>query len=218
MEDTIASTTEEAEPLANAEEPIETKEEKPEKKKGRTKVKISTSMGDMIIELYDETPAHRDNFIKLAKQGFYNGTLFHRVIKGFMIQGGDPQSKGAPANAMLGSGGPGYTIPAEFNPKFFHKKGALAAARTNNPEMRSSGSQFYIVQGQKYPASQFGENYPAEVVKAYTEIGGTPHLDGQYTVYGEVVKGLKVIDKIAAVQTGNADRPVKDVKMTVTVL
>ena len=183
-----------------------------------TKVKISTSFGDMIAILYDETPKHRDNFIKLTKNGFYNDLLFHRVINQFMIQGGDPQSRGAAANAQLGSGGPGYTLPAEFNSKFFHKKGALSAARqgdNQNPERRSSGSQFYIVQGQVFPS--FSQREMAKY-KAYTTIGGTPHLDGQYTVFGEIIEGLEIIDKIASVPTVSGDRPAKDVKMRVTLV
>ena len=206
------------------EEPVVEKDttiEVPKDVKG-AKVKISTSMGDMIVLLYDETPLHRDNFLKLAKEGFYNDLIFHRVIQGFMIQGGDPGSKGGAApNARLGSGGPGYTIPAEFNPKYFHKKGALSAARLGdemNPEKRSSGSQFYIVQGQVYPS--YNSNNPA-INTAYTTIGGAHHLDGGYTVFGEVIKGLEVIDKIAAVKTAGrqyGDRPLKDVVMKVTVL
>ena len=156
-----------------------------------TVVLMKTTMGDMKIKLYNETPLHRDNFIKLVNEKFYDGLLFHRVINNFMIQGGDPQSKDAPAGKMLGMGDPGYTIPAEILPQFKHKKGALAAARTNNPERRSSGSQFYIVHNNN----------------------GTPHLDGEYTVYGEVIEGLEVIDKIATVKTGTGDRPVEDVKI-----
>jgi cyclophilin family peptidyl-prolyl cis-trans isomerase len=246
-------------------------------------VEITTSYGVIKLKLYNETPLHRDNFIKLIKEGTYNGTLFHRVINEFMIQGGDPNSVGAPADAQLGNGGPGYTIPAEFNSKFIHKKGSLAAARQPdnvNPEKRSSGSQFYIVQGRKYSASdmerlqqrniqvkkqelmndffQKAENsaylvrlteikkaqdqeamnslikeiepiinmeyektpteYTAEQLKAYEEIGGTPHLDGGYTVFGEVIQGLDVIDLIAAVATQPGDRPVTDIKVTMKVI
>ncbi|HQB20861.1 MAG TPA: peptidylprolyl isomerase [Bacteroidales bacterium] len=188
-----------------------------------TKVLIETSMGNMTVELYDDTPEHRDNFIKLANEGFYEDLLFHRVINGFMIQGGDPDSKGAAPNRPLGNGGPGYTLPAEFNAKYIHKKGALAAARTGdhvNPEKRSSGSQFYIVQGAKYTdmqmdsmEKQFGRKFTEKERDTYATIGGTPHLDTQYTVFGEVVKGLEVIDKIASVKTYPGDRPVEDVKI-----
>ena len=197
------------------------------------RVNLSTEFGDIEIKLYDETPQHRDNFLKLAKDGYYNDLLFHRVIKDFMVQGGDPNSRGASADTRLGSGGPGYTVPAEFNPKFIHKKGALSAARTGagNPEKRSSGSQFYLVQGKKATdkeldsqekniASQVspGFKYTEEQREIYKTQGGTPFLDMNYTVYGEVTKGLDVIDKIAAVKTAPGDRPLEDVKMTVTVI
>jgi len=185
------------------------------------KVSILTTKGEIIIELYDETPKHRDNFIKLVKSGFYDSTLFHRVINSFMIQGGDPESVGAPQNERLGMGGPGYQIDAEFNEKFIHKKGALAAARRggpSNPKKKSSGSQFYIVQGKLTPSNlltRFEQNrtvkYTKKQKELYETIGGTPNLDGEYTVFGEVVKGLEVVDLIAAVQTNQADRPVKDV-------
>jgi cyclophilin family peptidyl-prolyl cis-trans isomerase len=194
----------------------------------RTKVKISTDYGDMTIALYNETPKHRDNFIKLAEEGFYDGTLFHRVIQAFMIQGGDPASKNAQAGAMLGNGGPGYTIPAEFNPKFYHKKGALAAARQGdnvNPKKESSGSQFYIVQGKVVSESdlrmfeqRMKVKFTPEQIKTYTTVGGTYHLDGSYTVFGEVIDGMEVIDKIAAVQTNRMNRPLKDIKMTVKLI
>lgn len=190
-------------------------------------VKISTSFGDMEVKLYNETPLHRDNFLKLAKEGFYNDLLFHRVMNGFMIQGGDPDSKNAPAGKRLGSGGPGYTIPAEFRTNLIHKKGALAAARQGdgvNPEKRSSGSQFYIVQGKKYMDDEltsiekgYGITLNDEQRKIYREIGGTPFLDYNYTVFGEVVSGLDVIDKIAAVKTNPDDRPLQDIKMKVTI-
>jgi peptidyl-prolyl cis-trans isomerase B (cyclophilin B) len=192
------------------------------------KVLISTSLGDMTVVLYDETPIHRDNFIKLVNEGFYNGTLFHRVIKDFMVQGGDPDSRNAAANVQLGVGGPGYTIEAEFHPEFIHKKGALAAARQGdqvNPERRSSGSQFYIVQGKKISqvelnniASRGGVFYTPEQIRIYEEIGGTPFLDQQYTIFGEVIEGLEVIDKIASVQTGSGNRPVNDLKMTINMI
>ena len=170
-------------------------------KTGQKQVKfvIHTDFGDMNGILYNETPKHRDNFVKLAKSGFYNGLLFHRVINGFMIQGGDPQSKNAKAGQQLGGGDPGYTIPAEFNAALKHKRGALAAARTPdqmNPAKASSGSQFYIVQPEK----------------------GTHFLDMNYTVYGEVTEGLDVIDKISLAQKDQNDRPLKDIKMTVKIV
>ena len=183
-------------------------------------VLISTDYGDMKVKLYDATPKHRDNFVKLVQQGFYDSLLFHRVIRNFMIQGGDPLSKNAPAGMMLGSGDLGYTIPAEFVDSLFHKKGALCAARTENPEKASSGCQFYIVQGQVMTneqlnafESQRGLKLNARQREIMTTIGGTPHLDHNYTVYGEVVEGLDVIDKIATVQTAPGDRPVKDIRM-----
>lgn len=192
------------------------------------KVLISTDYGNMTVLLYDGTPKHRDNFIKLIKEGFYNGTLFHRVIKDFMIQGGDPDSKNAKAGQQLGVGGPGYTVEAEFRPEYYHKKGALAAARQGdqmNPERRSSGSQFYIVQGKKITAPELnsmvqstGATYTSDQISAYQTIGGTPFLDNQYTVFGEVISGLDVIDKIAAIKTGAANRPEKDIKMTITLI
>jgi cyclophilin family peptidyl-prolyl cis-trans isomerase len=247
-------------------------------------VQISTEYGDMKIKLYNETPKHRDNFIKLAESGFYDGTLFHRVINSFMIQGGDPDSKTAKEGQMLGNGGPGYTVPAEISPKLIHKKGVLAAARMGddvNPARASSGSQFYIVQGSKYTENDIkmfeqrkqtiafqetqnaflsrAENkqymdkikecqqnndgagitklleeikplveaeaakkqkisYTQEQITAYSTLGGTPHLDGAYTVFGEIIEGLDVVDKIAAAQTNQQDRPLKDIKMTVKVL
>ncbi len=192
------------------------------------KVIISTRLGDIKIALYNETPLHRDNFIKLAKQGFYDSLLFHRVIRDFMIQGGDPVSKNAKAGQPLGMGGPGYTIPAEILPQFIHKKGAIAAARQGdqvNPKKESSGSQFYIVQGSVVDENQLlnftqmtGRKYNAEELTIYKTIGGTPHLDGGYTVFGEVYEGLDVIDKIAAVSTDGQNRPFEDIRMTVKVL
>ena len=240
-------------------------------------VKIKTDYGNMIVRLYDETPLHRDNFIKLAENGFYNGLLFHRVIKNFMIQGGDPDSKDAPAGKHLGNGDTGYTLPAEIRPEFFHKKGALAAAREPdqvNPEKRSSGSQFYLVEGKVFTPgeldtleqqinrnrvrdinrkvllqhqeelTQLSQNsdqftkrmaeireeadneiskmppykIDKEKRKIYTTQGGYPSLDMNYTVFGEVVEGLDVIDKIAAVETDQSDRPQKDIKMNVEIL
>ena len=238
------------------------------------KVKLETSLGDIVVELYNETPQHRDNFVKLVKEGYYDGVLFHRVIKDFMIQTGDGNSKTAGPDAMLGDGDPGYTIEAEFvYPKYFHKRGALAAARTAdqvNPERRSSGSQFYIVTGKIYSSDELkmmtqrmadmrkqdifrrllNENRTRveevqktqdmaalqelqneliqkteaeaaenpftltdEQIDAYTSVGGTPHLDGQYTVFGEVIEGMDVVDKIQNTTTGRADRPTVDIKI-----
>lgn len=236
-------------------------------------VKIITPKGDILVRLYDETPLHRDNFIKLVKEGYYNGTLFHRVIKDFMIQGGDPDSKEAPAGKMLGTGGPGYTIDAEIQPTLCHKRGALAAARQGdevNPERKSSGSQFYIVWGQVFNPGQIDQlnkqlqmqqmqqtfnalavQHKAEIMqfrrernrqalqdlqdqlateaekqvkaagggltdeqkKLYTTLGGTPHLDGQYTVFGEVISGLEVVDAIQQAATRKGDRPVEDIRI-----
>jgi cyclophilin family peptidyl-prolyl cis-trans isomerase len=188
-------------------------------------VQLTTDYGIIKIKLYNETPKHRDNFIKLAKEGYYDGLLFHRVIKDFMVQGGDPNSKNAKPGAMLGNGDVGYTVPAEFNTKLIHKKGALCAARTENPEKASSGCQFYIVQGKKCSDAEldrFDSNrsvkYTTEQRNVYKSIGGTPFLDMNYTVYGEVISGLDVIDKIAAVKTAAADRPVTDVTMTVKLI
>jgi cyclophilin family peptidyl-prolyl cis-trans isomerase len=244
-------------------------------------VLIETSMGTIKIRLYDETPQHRDNFLKLVENHYYDSLIFHRVIKGFMIQGGDPESKNAAPGKSLGSGGPGYTIPAEFvYPQRFHKRGALSAARTGdqmNPMKASSGSQFYIVWGDVYSEVQLAgmedqkkqqamQNYfqslamqrmdsiqkmqtandtaglnklqaeliglteaefkknpakggfTAEQKKAYSTVGGTPHLDGEYTVFGEVVEGLDIVGKIQAVQTGAQDRPVKDITMKMRVV
>ncbi|MBO4753003.1 MAG: peptidylprolyl isomerase [Bacteroidales bacterium] len=243
------------------------------------KVLIKTSLGDITVRLYDETPLHRDNFLKLAKEGYYDGTLFHRVIKNFMVQGGDPDSRGALPTAHLGAGGPDYTIPAEFNKDLIHKKGALAAARQGdevNPEKRSSGSQFYIVTGEVYSAGKLtqlerqlvqqqlqnifnslvvenrnriielrknrdnsglmalqeelqnrtyaiakeqGEpKYSPKQREVYTTIGGTPFLDQNYTVFGEVEEGLDVVDKIQLVKTQPGDRPVEDITMQVSIL
>ena len=188
-------------------------------------VLIHTDYGDMKVKLYNATPKHRDNFLKLVSEHFYDSLLFHRVIKNFMIQGGDPQSKNAPAGQMLGMGDVGYTIPAEFVDTLFHKKGALSAARTENPAKASSGCQFYIVQGQTMSSQQVNMLETQRGIKLndkqkeiYTTVGGTPHLDHNYTVFGEVIEGLDVIDKIAAVQTEKGDRPKVDVRMTMTVV
>lgn len=193
---------------------------------GYTYALIGTEYGDMKVRLYNSTPQHRDNFIKLAKEGFYDSLLFHRVIPGFMMQGGDPDSKTAGPNQPLGAGGPGYTLPAEIDS--LHYKGALAAARLGdqqNPERRSSGSQFYIVHGQPLTEAnlanmvqRFGKNYTPEQQAQYLERGGSPTLDGEYTVFGEVVEGLEVIDKITARPTGQANRPVEDIRMTVKIV
>ena len=241
-----------------------------------SKVKIQTMLGDITVRLYDETPIHRDNFLKLAREGYYDGTLFHRVIKGFMIQGGDPDSKGAPAGKMLGVGGPDYTLQAEIKDNLFHKRGALAAARQGdevNPERRSSGSQFYIVWGDIYNEGQLRqfskqlrmqkvqdafnalaaehkaeimqmrrdrnraglqalqdklvaeaeskvgkEGLTEEQVQLYSTLGGTPHLDGQYTVFGEVEEGLEIVEMIQGTATGRADRPLDDIEMRMVVV
>jgi cyclophilin family peptidyl-prolyl cis-trans isomerase len=189
-------------------------------------VKIKTAQGECIIHLYNETPQHRDNFLKLAKKGIYNGTLFHRVIKDFMIQGGDPDSKTASVGTLLGEGTVGYTIPAEFRDSLFHKKGALAAARDDNPEKASSGSQFYLVQGKIFTDEQLDAleknrlkfKIPEWQRAIYKTLGGVPHLDHNYTVYGEIVNGIDLIDKVAALETDNNNRPLADVKMTITIL
>jgi len=191
-------------------------------------IKIETSMGDMIIKLYNETPAHRDNIIKLINEGFYNDQLFHRVIKDFMIQGGDPHSVGAEKGQRLGSGGPGYTVPAEFNKNLIHKKGALAAARKGdqeNPEKASSGSQFYLVQGRVLTPEEINmlaqrgvAAFTKESAEIYTTLGGTPHLDGAYTVFGEIVQGLDVLDAIASQPTDAYNRPLQDVIYSISII
>ena len=190
-------------------------------------VRIKTSYGDCIIRLYNETPLHRDNFIKLAKKGFYNGTLFHRVIQNFMIQGGDPDSKKAIPELELGDGDVGYTVPAEFRDSLFHKRGVLAAARDENPKKASSGCQFYITEGKRFTDGKLdtlektrlkGRKIPAWQREWYKSVGGVPHLDQNYTVYGEVVSGLDMVDRIAAVKKDACDRPLMDVPMMVEVL
>jgi peptidyl-prolyl cis-trans isomerase B (cyclophilin B) len=203
-------------------------ENKEETKEITTMVLISTNYGEMKAILYNETPLHRDNFIKLVKEGYYDGTLFHRVIDGFMIQGGDPDSKTAKPKQMLGQGGPGYTIPAEFKQELIHKKGALAAARMGdnvNPQKASSGSQFYIAQGKRYTSEELnmlqarmGKQFNQTQKDAYVNEGGVPFLDYEYTVFGQVIEGLEVIDKIAKVQKDRYDRPVEDVKMTISIV
>ncbi len=199
---------------------------KPSKQEPR-KALIETSFGNITVELLDSTPKHRDNFVKLVEEGFYNDLLFHRVINEFMIQGGDPNSKDAEPGKRLGAGGPGYNIPAEI--KYKHYRGALAAARRggpSNPEMKSSGSQFYIVQGK----TKLSENellsmgkmskteYTEEEKQRYLKEGGSPFLDNQYTVFGYVVDGMDVVDKIAKVEKDRSDRPVEDVKMKIKML
>lgn len=191
-------------------------------------VEIETDYGTMTVQLSNATPQHRDNFIKLAEEGYFDELLFHRVIEGFMIQGGDPTSKNAKPEQPLGTGGPGYTIPAEFVDSLVHVKGALSAARQGdqvNPEKRSSGSQFYIVQGKPLSKDELemiearkGIRYSPDQRETYTTIGGTPFLDREYTVFGRVIDGLEVIDKIAAVATDSRDRPAADVKMKVRVI
>ncbi len=188
-------------------------------------VLISTDFGDMKVKLYNATPKHRDNFIKLSGEGFFDSLLFHRVIKNFMIQGGDPLSKHAAPGVGLGNGDNGYTIPAEFVDTIFHKKGSICAARTENPEKASSGCQFYIVQGQVMTNEQInqfeqqrGIKLSAKQRQAYSTIGGVPFLDQNYTVFGEVIEGLDVIDKIAAVKTAPGDRPLEDVRMKIKVI
>ncbi len=239
-----------------------------------TLVRLETTQGNITVKLYDETPKHRDNFIKLVNDGVYDSTLFHRVIRNFMIQAGDPQSKTAADTALLGNGDVGYTVPAEFNPKFFHKRGVLAAARQGdevNPDRESSGCQFYIVTGRKFSEAQLinlenqmnearvesvfqelarkhmkeiykmrraGDNdgllelqdtleaqarnlaaqepalkFTKEQIQAYTTVGGAPHLDGAYTIFGEVVEGMDVVEKIGNAKTGRADRPVVDIRI-----
>lgn len=205
---------------------IPDEEEEPEEQEPERLVEISTDFGVMKVKLYNSTPRHRDNFLKLAEEGFYDGTLFHRVIAGFMIQGGDPDSKTAEPGQRLGQGGPGYTVPAEIRRGNIHKKGALSAARLSdavNPRRESSGSQFYIVEGNKFTSENFSafetnRTYSAAEKQAYFDVGGYPGLDGQYTVFGEVIEGLGIIDEIARVRKDPNDRPLEDISMTVRVL
>ena len=190
-------------------------------------VTLTTSFGPMRLVLYDQTPKHKENFIKLVNQKFYDSLLFHRIIPLFMIQGGDPNSRKAPAGEPLGNGDIGYTIPAEFAPTLFHKKGALAAARDNNPQKASSGCQFYVVQGRVWDDAGLqkqldriqtmkGHLPTDEQKQVYKTLGGAPHLDGNYTVFGEVIDGLAVVDSIAKQPRNEMDRPVKDIRMTMT--
>lgn len=191
-------------------------------------IKIETDSGNIVVQLYNKTPLHRNNFIKLAKEKYFDGLLFHRVIQHFMIQGGDPDSKDAPAGKMLGDGGLGYTIPAEFDSTLFHKRGAFAAAREGddvNPKKESSSTQFYIVQGKVFTDAQLdvaekriGRKIPQYQRDVYKTIGGAPHLDGSYTVFGEVVSGMNVVDKIAAMPVDKNNRPLTDIKMKIRFL
>lgn len=187
-------------------------------------ITLTTEYGKMRIILFDETPKHKENFIKLTKDKFYNDLLFHRVIKDFMVQGGDPNSRDAKPDIMLGKGDNGYKIPAEISPKYFHRKGALAAARDNNPKKESSGCQFYIVEGRKWSKSELDKQAARAARKltdaqrkVYETEGGTPHLDGAYTVFGQVIDGMDVLDKISAQPRDERDRPDKDIKMKVSV-
>ena len=196
-------------------------------KAGKT-ITISTTMGDIRVLLYDETPLHQANMLKLIEDRYYDEQLFHRVMENFMIQGGDPHSKGAERGQRLGTGGPGYTIEAEFSETLYHKKGALAAARQGdgvNPEQRSSGSQFYLVKGQVFTVEQLNSMIKSgrslalntEQVEIYTTIGGTPHLDGAYTVFGEVIEGLEIVDQITWEPTDSYNRPLQNITYKITI-
>jgi peptidyl-prolyl cis-trans isomerase B (cyclophilin B) len=194
------------------------------------RVKLTTDSGVIVLRLYNQTPLHRDNFLKLVKQHYFDSLLFHRVIKNFMIQGGDPDSKNAKPGILLGNGGPSYTIPAEFDTSLFHKKGVLAAAREGdnvNPKKASSGSQFYIVQGKKFTDAGLdsvetfrlkGRKLPIAHREVYKTIGGAPHLDMNYTVFGEVESGLEVVDKIASASRDSNNRPLTDIRMKMKIL
>ena len=192
-------------------------------------VEIKTNKGVITAKLLNETPKHRDNFKKLVNDHYYDGVLFHRVIKNFMIQGGDPDSKLPTTTSLtvLGNGGPNYKINSEIQEGIFHKKGVLGAARDNNPAKESSGSQFYIVQGRKFTDAGLdslvkyrmeGKMFSAQQREAYKTIGGTPHLDGNYTVFGETIKGIETVDQIAAVNTNKSDRPITDEPMYIRIL
>lgn len=196
------------------------------KKDKSIRVKITTDSGVIIVKLYDSTPLHRDNFVKLVKEGFYDSLMFHRVIPMFMIQGGDPTSKKAPEGMMLGNGGGDHErIPAEFVNSYFHKKGALAAARDGNPEKASSYCQFYLVEGKKYTEEELNQIEQGKGIKfspaervIYESIGGTPFLDHNYTVFGETVSGLEVIDKITGMSRDAQNRPLDDIRMKMEVM
>lgn len=197
-------------------------------KEKSTYVKVTTDFGDMVFRLYDETPKHRDNFIKLANEEYFKDLLFHRVMDDFMIQGGDPESRGAKPGVLLGNGGPDYAIPQEFVDSLYHRKGVLAAAREPdeiNPDKESSASQFYIVEGQTWEDEDFprferriGKDIPEEHRTIYKTIGGTPFLDNQYTVFGEMVAGFNVLEAIASVRVDRNNRPVEDVSMDIEVI
>jgi cyclophilin family peptidyl-prolyl cis-trans isomerase len=202
----------------------QSKAKTPKKSKSDSLITISTHYGEMKLILYENTPKHRANFLKLIREKFYDNLLFHRVIKDFMIQGGDPNSRKASPEQMLGSGSVNYRIDAEFKPQYIHKRGALAAARDNNPQKASSGCQFYIVQGRKYEEKPLFEmaanqkiNYTPEQMEIYKNMGGAPFLDQNYTVFGEVISGIDIVDKIAEQATSNNDRPAKDVQMNIKV-
>lgn len=194
-------------------------------KPSNIKIKITTDLGEIVVRLSDKTPLHRDNFVKLVEAHFYDSLLFHRIIAGFMIQGGDPESKNAAPGVLLGKGGIGYTIPAEIDSTLYHKKGALAAARSDNPQKASSGCQFYLVQGKKYTDEQLdvitmqrGTYFSPAKRMTYKMIGGTPLLDMNYTVFGDVETGLEVIDQIALSEKNEANRPLKDIRMKMEVI
>ncbi|GAB3548198.1 peptidylprolyl isomerase [Spirosoma fluminis] len=198
------------------------------KKKKDYLVTLTTNYGPMRLVLFDQTPKHKENFIKLVNQKFYDSLLFHRIIQGFMIQGGDPNSRKAEADQPLGNGDVGYKVPAEIMPNLFHQKGALAAARDNNPEKASSGCQFYVVQGRVWTEDELQKQIergrsraPERTVteeqkQIYKTLGGSPHLDGGYTVFGQVIDGLAIVDSIAKQPRDPQDRPLKDIRMTMS--